>query len=221
MPDISELGLPPEPVGDIDYNAPELGSFPPPIKPGRYTFVFHLGPVPDAPSSDYFDTVEIEDPPKSGQKRKYMQVLHHATTTITKPSPDDPSLIVNEDVVLTYQRVNFYKHPKMANSSAGDLIRAMGLVVTGPLSPQAVANLFQEASGRVSYEAEVLWRIYCCDHNVSTQPRKSKGDTPWPKAVNGELPEMAECPVCHQKKYAQPEISRYKLPTNQVQGQSA
>lgn len=221
MPDINDLGLPPEPVGDIDYNAPEPGSFPPQIKPGTYSFVFHLGPVADAPASDYFDTVEIEDPPKSGQKRKFLQVLHHATTTVQRTNPESGE-VVNDDVTLNYQRVNFYKHPKMPNSSAGDLIRALDMRVEGALTPQAIAELFKSVDGRRSYLAEVVWRMFCqtCDRTVSTAPRKKKGDVPWPKAnQNGDLPEMAECPQCHQKKFAQAEINRYKLP-QQVEQQA-
>ena len=212
MPDINELGLPPEAVGDIDYNAPEPGAFPPQLKPGRYCFVFHLGPLAEAPANDYYDTVEIEDPPASGFKKKYMQVFHHATTTVQVNGAD------TQEVTLNYQRVNFYKHPKMTNSSAGDLIRAMGLHVDGPLTPPAIDGLFRSVDGRRSYDADVVWRMFCktCNVTVSTAPRKKKGDIPWPKPdASGNLPEMVACPQCHQRQYAQAEILRYRLPQAQ------
>ena len=211
MPDINDLGLAPEPVGEIDYNAPEPGAFPPQLTPGTYSFVFHLGPVADSPASDYFDTIEIGD--EAGNKRKYLQVLHHASTTV-QHSNSATGEVINDEVTLNYQRVNFYKHPKMPNSSAGDLIRALDLRLEGALTPTAIAELFKGVDGRRGYTAEVIWRAFCktCNTTVSTAPRKKKGDVPWPAAVNGVLPEMATCPQCKQKKFGQAEISRYKLP---------
>lgn len=203
MPDINDLGLPPEEVGSIDYNAPEPGSFPPQLNPGNYRFVFHL-------EEDPWDTVLIEG-------RKYMQVVHKATTTLQGAAANN-GMGGEQEIELRFQRVNFYKHPAMANSSAGDLIRALNLQVTGGLTPQAVASLFQSVDGRASYDAEVGWRVYCKDDEieVSTHARKKKikagEQVPWPKGADGKLLEQATCPKCKRRMFGNAEIMRYKLP---------
>lgn len=220
MPSIEDLGLPPEPVGEVDFNAPEPGSFPPQLKVGTYNFVFHLGPQDGASDSDCWNVVERGE---QGQpKGKFLEVVHHATTTIEVPDPANPNEKVAADVSLNYQRVNFYKHPQMPNSSGGDLIRALNLRVDGPLTTQAVANLFKQVDGRASYRADIGWRVYCksCQLEINTHARKKKigrgEQVQWPRdPQTKEYTEQAECPKCHQKYYGNAEIVRYLLPHGQ------
>ena len=211
MPDINELGLPPDEILEpIDYEAPEPGSFPPSLKPGTYTFLFKL-------EEDPLDTVEItlED---GITKRKFLQIQHIAKTTVQEPNPEFNGETVDREVELRFQRVNFYKHSKMANSSAGDMIRAMDLRLTGALTPQLIVNELRAIEERRSYQAEVGWRVYCKadEIEIATNTRKKRikagEQVAWPKDKDGHYCEMAECPKCHSKMYGQAEIVRYKLP---------
>lgn len=205
MADVNDLGLPPDEAIEIDYNAPEPGSFPPSLYPGTYTFLFKL-------EDDPLDTVEIEG-------RKYLQVRHIAKTEVQEPSPNDPSTMVTRDVELRFQRVNAYKHPKMANSSLGDLIRSLDLRFSGPMTTQNIVAELRGIEERKSYQAEVGWRTYCksCEKEVATHPRKKKvkegSQVAWPKGADGRFTDMAECPGCHSKMFGNAEVVRYKLPT--------
>lgn len=209
MPDINELGLAPEDVGPIDYDAPESGSFPPQLNVGTFTFVFNL-------EEDPFDKVEITGEDKV--KRPYLQIQHIAKTEIQEPSPADPNLMIPKEVELRFQRVNTYKHSKMPNSSFGDLMRALNIRFSGVVTPQVIEQELRQIDGRVSYQAEVGWRAYCKtdEIEISTSARKKKiksGDqAAWPKDANGNFLEMAECPKCKTKMYGNAEIVRYKLP---------
>lgn len=207
MPDINSLGLPPEEVGQIDYDAPEPGAFPPSLKVGSYTFIFKL-------EEDPFDTVEIEC--EDHIKRKFLTISHIAKTEVQEVAENgDPTM---REVELRYQRVNFYKHSKMTNSSAGDLIRALNIRFTGSVTAQAVEQELRAIEERRSYLADVGWRAYCknCEVEISTNARKKRikaGDqVQWPKDKTGNYVEMAECPKCHTKMYGNAEITRYKLP---------
>jgi hypothetical protein len=200
MANIDDLGLPEDAVDAVDYDAPESGSFPPSLKPGVYQFLFKLE---DDPWGEVEMTVD-----EHGNKKKFFQVTHIAVTTVQEPEV--------HDVELRYQRVNFYKHPKMPNSSGGELLRALNLRIHGGY--KAIAQALAEVDQRISYSAVVGWKAYCKTDQIefSTSARKKKiksGDQyAWPKAVDGVLPEMVECPKCKTKIYAQPEITHYKLP---------
>ena len=145
MPDINDLGLPPDEILDpIDYDAPEPGSFPPQLSVGSYTFIFKL-------EDDPFSTVEITQ--EDGiSKRRYLQINHIAKTEIQEKVGEE---MVPKNVELRFQRVNFYKHPKMSNSSAGDLLRALDMRFTGPMTSQLIATELQGISERKSYTADV------------------------------------------------------------------
>jgi len=211
MPDINELGLPTDDVVEIDYDAPEPGSFPPQLYPGEFVALFKL-------EDDPFTTVEIA--PVEGQpKRKYFQVNHIAVITHQVPSSEDPSLMIDEEVSLRFQRVNAYKHPKMSNSSLGDLIRALNLRFSTTPTPEVIASELRQVDGRATYSCEVGWRAYCkdCEIDISTHARKKKvksGDAAaWPKGADGQYEPQAACPKCHKKYFGNAEIMRYKLPS--------
>ena len=209
-PDINDLGLPPEEIAAIDYDAPEPGQFPAMVYPGTYQFTFKL-------AEDPFDAVEIEG-------KKYLQVVYSATATVR--AEDTPGGEPGGDPVevsLNYQRVNAYKHPKMSNSSLGDLIRALGLKLQGALTPQLIANTLKEVDGRAQFTGEVGWRAYCKsdEHTISTNPRKKKGDTPWPRTADGKPELQAQCPKCKQKMYGNADIVRHKLPQGAEQAATA
>jgi hypothetical protein len=198
--DINDLQLSDEPVGEVDYDAPEAGSgFPPTVAPGVHDFLFKL-------EDDPFESFE-----KDG--RKYLQVNHRAV--FSTENPENGSI---EEHELRFQRASFYQSQRMKqarmNAKASDLIRALGVRVEGPLSPSVAVGLFKEADGRGHYRAQVEWRRYCkgCETTVSTRPNKKKGDTPWPRDAKGALELIVECPKCHEKGYGNAEISDYKLP---------
>jgi hypothetical protein len=198
MPNIEDLGLAPEPVGSIDYDAPESGSFPPQLEPFHvYPFVFHL-------EDDPWDTQEVDG-------RKYLQVGFKASTTVQDQEG-------SHEVELRFQRASFYKSPKMTNSFAGELIRSLDLRVTGNLTAQGISNLFQEADGRRSFLGEVSRTAYCkgCEIEISTHARKKRikaGEAaPWPKNDDGGYPLDAACPKCHTRYMGRDAIANYKLP---------
>lgn len=209
MPDISDLQLPDEPVPEIDYAAPDTGAFPPMVKPGMYEFLFHL---PES-TSDQFDKVEIKPPTLA--PGVYLQVNHEAEALRDSQGNAVPATSSGDQPKLRFQRVSTYKHPKMPNSSFGDLVRALGLHIDGPLTPTTIASTLRSIDGRSTYIGEVGWRSYCksCDQTVSTHPRKKKGDAAWPRNAEGGYEEMVACPKCGQKSYGNSEIVRYKLPT--------
>jgi len=206
---INDLGLPPEEVGEIAWDAPESGSYPPQLYPGDYTFIFKL-------EEDPYARVEIEC--EDLIKRKFLQIMHIAKTEVQEPVPDKPGEFATHEVALRFQRVNFYKHSKMHNSSAGDLIRSLRIRFTGGLYPEPIDQELRAIEERRSYLAEVGWRAYCksCEIEISTHPRKKRiksGDqVAWPKNGDGRYVEQAACPKCNTKMYGNAEIMRYKLP---------
>ena len=202
MADLTEVlkTLSPEPVGEVDYNAPEPGSFPPQVKPGVFDFQFKLN------EKEPFGVQKVDGKP-------YFQVCHDSTTVVD-----------GEEKTLTYQRASFYKHPKMPNSMAADLIRSLDVRAEGSLTPEVAAELFEQASNQGRhFRGEVGWRFYC-DHNknstigdpltISTHPRKKKGDIKWPQNNDGSLVEHLKCPKCGRVGYGNADIVRYLLPGN-------
>lgn len=200
MPNINELNLSPEPVGEIDYNAPEQGSaFPPELEPGIFNFRFKL-------EEDPYDEQKVDGKP-------YLQVNFQAETEVD-----------GNPVLLRFQRASFYKTEKMSNSFAGELIRSLGIKIEGPLTAQAIDSAFREAEaqGKV-FRGEVNWRFYCKkdDLTVATNPRKKKGDVPWPRKEDKTLEAMVKCPKCGVKSYGRAEVTGFKLPEGDALGDSA
>ena len=205
-PDIRDLGLPDEQIPEIDYNAPEPGSFPPQIAPGVYEFLFHL---PES-ASDRFDKQTV-----SG--KDFAVFVHEAEALRDSKGEAVPQTSDGKQPVLRYQRASTYKHEKMPNSMLGDLLRSLNLHIDGPLTLRAVADALAAQDGRATYKGEIGWRSYCkgCDQTVSTHPRKKKGDVAWPRTADGHFEPMATCPKCGAKSYGNAEVIRYKLPDKQ------
>lgn len=208
MSDIGDLGLPDEPLPEIDYVAPEPGSFPPAIAPGTYEFLFKL---PEA-ASDRFDVQEIK-PPKENPGR-YLQVNYNPEVLRDSQGNPVPPRDNGSQPVLMFQRASAYKHPKRPNSGLGDLIRGLGQRIEGALTPSTVAATLASLDGRATFTADVAWRMYCkgCQHTVSTSPRTKKGETAWPRGGDGHYESPTSCPTCGNKQFGNAEIVRIRLP---------
>ena len=181
----------------VDWSAPEAGQFPPITKPGSYEFVFRLRE--DTP----FDSVEI-------QGAKYLSIVFDADV-----------LVNGESKALTYQRVNVYKHEKVAMSSAAELARSLNLrPATNPPTNRDWVETFQSASGRARGRAEIAWRYFDKPTGItySTSPRKRKNpsgqkvkDTAWPRNADGTFADTVTASD-GTKHYGQAEFIRYFTP---------
>lgn len=197
MTDINNLNTPGEPLDEmsIDYDAPEPGSFPPAIQPGTYTGVFTLDA--DTP----FDEADI-------QGNKVLQVTHGARITVDGEEKD-----------LNFFRASWYRSEKMRaanmNSSAGELTRALGIVIKGRIDREQWKSELRKADGRKQFTAEYGWELYCknCgETTVSTTPNKKKKQAAWPRNEQGVPTPFVSCPKCHgEKKPGNVRIVRYKL----------
>jgi hypothetical protein len=192
---LSELGA--ESVVDIDYNAPEPGQFPPQVAPGTHDFIFTL----PEDRSVAFGKVAIEG-------TDYMQVTHGADITVNGDA---------EPKHLNFLRVSDYKHPKMANSGVGDLLRCLDIKLAQPTRRDITTALVQ-ADKTTRGRALVGWEKYCrdCQQIVSTNPRKRKApknnDASWPKDAAGNPELVVACPKCGSKSYGREVFVRYLLP---------
>lgn len=211
FPNIADLGLGAESTPQVDWDAPEAGTAPPQVGPGMYTFLFKMPEV----RADWFDSMEVEVVP--GQpKRKFLVLQYEAQVQGDKdgvpyPAPEDGSQLPT----LRYQRASFYKSDKMLISQGAELLRAVGIRITGPLTPEAVQNAVEGVEGRATFKGDVAWRAYFKDTEttVSTNPRKKtkKGpDLPWPKAADGSFELSVGNPKNpnDQKQYGRAEITR-------------
>jgi len=191
-------------LGEVDYDAPEPGSFPPRIQPGIYDFKFELEDEP-------FGQTSWE---KDG--KTFYEVRHKATITVTK---EDGS---REDITLRFIRANFFYNDAMKkagmNSSAGDLLRSLGIVIKGGISRSVLEQSLREADGRSHGRASFGWRVKFDGTKtvVSTAPRKKKGEVAWPKDNQGNFLPMATDPKSGQKAYGRENLLRYLLPISPV-----
>ena len=191
-----------EPEVEINYDAPESGSFPPQVYPGRHAFVFHLA------QEAAFDKIVVEGKP-------YLNVTFEAEVT----TPERP-----EGVRVKFLRASFYKHPKMTNSDGGELLRCLGLK-TDANNNRAIVAALQAADGRARGEAVFGWEAYSKDTKevISTAPRKKarkdsgKVDMAWPKGADGKYEPVVKFPESGDSAYGRERIISFKLP----QGQSA
>lgn len=181
---------------EIDYNAPEPGSFPPQVEPGKYNFVFKLA------DKEPFSFSPI---PKNGGSN---QLIVKLAPEVVLPG--------GEVKRVAFQQVNTFKSPKMSNSSVGELLRALDIRLDRPTVGN-IREALTAASGQKTFRGEVAWEAYFKDTQVtvSTQPRKSKGDLPWPKDANGKLEQFAANPATGDKVYARERITRYLLPKDE------
>lgn len=196
---LAELGHEEAPP-DFDWNAPEAGQFAPAVHPGTYEFVFNLRT--DAGAGG-FEKVEIGE-----SKQKYLAVIFDAEVLMPVGDPKK----------VTYQRVNRYKHEKVAISSLGELLRSLGLHEALGIKPtdREIMLALQAQSGRARGRGEAAWRYFCKSHGltISTSPRRRKGvkDLAWPRNGSGEFEMTVQCPKCgsaSSKSYGQVEFIRY------------
>ena len=185
-----------EPI-EVDWNAPEAGQFPPIAAPGTYDFVFRLR------EDEPFGSVEI-------QGRKYLTVVFDADVQVN-----------GESKILTYQRVNAYKHEKVALASIAELARSLSLrPEANPPSNRDWIETFQSASGRARGKAELSWRYFdkATGITFSTSPRKRKNpsgtkvkDTAWPRNADGTFADTVQASD-GTKHYGQAEFIRFFSP---------
>lgn len=205
MEDLESLlaSLDAEPEVEIDYEAPESGSFPPEVYPGRHAFIFKL----DAETP--FDKIVVDGKP-------YLNV--NATHSII--TPEKP-----EGVDVRFQRASFYKHPKMGNSDGGELLRCIG-VKPASNKPSDIVLALKQADGRARGEAVYGWEAYSKDTQevISTNARKKarkngKTDIPWPKGADGKYEPVVRFPESGDSAYGRVRAVSYKLPTSSSNGQ--
>lgn len=217
MPELDKLKLAEDEVPVIDYDAPEPGTMPPPCYPGTYELLLKM---PEK-REDWFDTIEVNvGDDKNPVKKAFLKVFFAAELLTDASGQPVPPLDDGSPRMLRGQGASFYKHPKMSNSEAGDLIRSLGLRLEGNFTSQsemgrAVETLLAGADGRVRFHAEVGWEAYfkSTDTRISTNPRKKRGDLPWPRGADG-LPELtATNPSTGERAYGYARIMRYKLPS--------
>ena len=182
---------------EVDWNAPEAGQFPPIARPGTYDFVFRLR------EDEPFGSVAI-------QGAKYLTVVFDADVQVN-----------GETKALTYQRVNTYKHEKVAMSSASELARSINVrPASNPPTNRDWIETFQSASGRARGKGELSWRFYdkAADVTYSTSPRKRKNaagvkvkDQPWPRNTDGTFADTVQA-ADGTKHYGQAEFVRFFSP---------
>lgn len=190
-----------EQVPEMDWSAPEAGAFAPAIQPGTYEFIASVRTDADVSG---FGKMEYEG-------HKYLTAVLDFEVLVTGKDP----------VKVTYQRVNTFKHEKVAISSMGELLRSLNLHTQLPDRPSDadIVRVLQANSGRARGRGEAAWRFYCKAHGltISTAPRKRKGikDTAWPTDASGKLELSVVCPKCAatnpatSKSYGQVEFIRY------------
>lgn len=206
MPDLDELGLTEEATPEVDWDAPEQGQMPPQLGANKtFDFIFRL-------EEDPFGSIEVDG-------KKFL-VINYAPEVVAEADGTPVADANGNPVKLRFQRASFYRSDKMRaanmNSLGGELLRSLGLRVDSGsrLTPQVVEQLVREADGRASFRAEVIWRAYfdATDTTVSTRPRASRGEIPWPRTADGKFELLATDPKTGEKQYGRVEINRFKLP---------
>jgi hypothetical protein len=212
MPDLSELNLTEESTPSVDFDAPEAGSIPPALGVGTYLFAFHM----PKETRDWFDVQEVEVV-KGQPKRKFLKVNYEPQAIGDKDgnlfaAPEDGS----ELPILKFQNASFYKTEKMLISFAGELMRAVGLRLTGAFNPETIKEAFASVDGRVNFLGEVKWEAYFKSDGTrfSTSPNKKKGDLQWPKDQEGKYVLTVEHPTTGQKAFGRAIITRVKAVSN-------
>jgi hypothetical protein len=198
---INDLDLTPESIPEIDFDAPEAGSFAPQLSPGIYDFAFKL-------ADDPYTTTEI--------KGQQCLVVNYSALTDKE----------GQEVALNFQRVTSFQNEAMRRMNlqhgVGDLLRALNFRLDGKQTRSRIGEAFDQASNeRRHFRGKVEWRRYCkvCEKTISTSPRTKRGDIAWPKAADGQGYELAvACPGCGEKAYGQAQIQRFLLPEG-VNGQ--
>lgn len=219
MSDVNQLiqGLGDEPVPQVDWNAPEQGSIPPPVNPGLYTLRLRMSEN----QGDWFDTVEVEVV-KGQPKKPFPRILYGAEAIVDSKGNPIPALEDGKGPMLNGQRASLYKSEKMALSNGMELIRAMGFKLDfavgttwAQLIP-SIVNLLQQANGQATFRAEIIWRAYFkgSGTTISTSPNKKRGEIAWPRLSDGSFADKCQDPQTGETAYGFAEINRFKLPTS-------
>jgi hypothetical protein len=217
MPDLSELmnELTPESVPSVDWDAPEAGSVAPSVPVGTYLFTFHM----PKEKKDWFDVqkVNVAEKGQPENKKPFLRINYEPQVVGDKdgtlyPAPEDG----NGLPILKFQNASFYKTEKMLISFGGELLRAIGLRITGAFTPQAIEEAVTTVDGRVNFFGEVKWEAYFKSDGTrfSTSPNKKKGDLPWPKDQTGQYTMTVENPTTGQKAFGRAIITRVKAVSN-------
>lgn len=179
MPDISDLNLTnDEVVGEINWDAPERGTFAPRLEAGKdYNFLFELEEEPW--TERQYDNKAIHG------------IAYKATTTITVDGED-------KEVTVRFQKADFFKTPKMVekrvNSDGEELLRALGIKFSGPFTLDSVKQALREADGRSHFTATVGWNAYFKEEKVNIRTNPRKNDLPWPKGADGKYVQPVTSP---------------------------
>ncbi len=193
---------------DVDFDAPEPGSFPPAFEPSTRDFLFTL--VEPSEQVQPFEVVEI-------QGKQWLQVNYIATVEVD-----------GKEVKIPFQRASAFKTEKMRNSRLADLIRSLKLreeyqaAVQQTGSPiEAVKLVLAEASGRKLGTADFGWSAAFKDSKVIYRtgltkviaPKKEDGYTsmPWPRNGNGGYAASVTDPQSGQEKYGRLEVVRLRI----------
>lgn len=191
---------------DINWNAPEPGSFPPAFKPSQQTFIFNLPEDTDK----QFQIAEIAG-------RKCLQVNFNVTVNVD-----------GTDRKIMFQRANTFKTDKMDNSSIGNLIRSLelkeayeqNLAETGDVNA-AIVRTLQAADGRAAGSADFGWSaafkesltVFRTSTNKTIPAKKPGGYTiqPWPRDAQGAYVATVADPASGSEKYPNLEIVRFRI----------
>lgn len=217
MPKLSELGLDEGAAPQIDWDAPEAGQQAPSVYPGTYTLRFKM---PDD-KDEWFDSMEAAAVKgNESSKRKWLVMRIVPLVVAAHANRDAEGQAVPVDaatgaaIQLPPQRISFFKSDKMQISQGGELLRALGVRLEGSMLAQ-IEQAASQLDGKVNFMAEIGWRTYFKDSDVtvSTNPRKKRGEIPWPKTAEG-LPELlAVNPQTGAKAFGYPEIMKIIPPT--------
>lgn len=221
MPDIQDIlqGLGDDPVPQMDWNAPEQGSMPPPVRPGLYEFIFRL----PEDESTMFDTIEVNVAAEGqpAKKVKFPQIVFEADVVADGQGNPIPQDEAGNYPRLRFQRASCYIPPKMTTHQCGELLRSMGFMLNTPPGAgwpaflEAVKECLTAANGKRRFKGEVGWRAYfkSTETTVSTYPSKKRGHIRWPQGANKEYLDKATNPTNGETMYGQADIIRFKLPT--------
>lgn len=217
MPDLSELNLSAESTPEVDWDAPEAGSVAPAITVGTYLFTFHM----PKETVNWFDAQKVNvNKGVNGAPEKLVSFLKINYEPQAIGDKDGTLYAAPEDggelPVLKFQNASFYKTEKMLISFGGELLRALGIRITGAMTPEAIKEAIQTVDGRVNFFGEVKWEAYFKTDGTrfSTSPNKKKGDLPWPKDQEGKFTLTVENPTTGQKAFGRAIIQRVKAVSN-------
>jgi hypothetical protein len=221
MPDLSELNLSEEATPAVDWDAPESGSFPPQVTPGTYTLLFRM---PES-EANWFDKQDVglkhDNGPDKGkpvlvngeQVKKAFLVIQPEFQVIGdkdgNPYTPEPG---SELPVIRFQRFSFFKNDNMQISFGAELLRSIGIRISGAMTPQAIRDEVRKVNGQVTLKGEIAWETYfkSTETRVSTVARVKKGEIKWPRSADGSFDPMVSNPKNpnDQKQYGREKVIR-------------